>query len=804
MNKKGISIIVLLITVVLIVILTSMITIEVGNSIRDARKVSFANELTKIEDSLELYYTQNGTFPVLEENGKNVEYVYNEIELSSKTSEKIALNPEFLTEFKEELVNNLDLTEGESIVSDTVFYKIDLAKLGILNTRLGTGKDGENDIFVMAYPSLNVYYIKGVKVEDSRYFSLANLSSMNKVEKVENEVIELTESGLTVLKDKKAWTNNLGINIKANLNANEKIYVKLPVRDEEIALSTTDGENNITINSLSGSLSMTDEEVTAFNKLDSNQKIMNVIKRNDGVETANIKVDISNYETIAPTFPLKADGKTFDFSIESLDGYNKVSFKGNDNLSGIKEVKYVYLTEFGNKLSINTLISDTSILTNNYMLENGKSAYVSNSGNVEIKLPKDIEAIYITMFDKAGNFVSMQKNVSTDTYIGINAINISNNLKFNIAFKSTKEISSAKAWISLDGKNYIDEKVLEYTKDVNNVYNSMVEFQNTQDKEVYIKVAIYDNSETTNEEVRIKKFYLEEIATSLISSAIPGLTYEENRWYTDENSDKAIIPAGFRVSTKSDEQIINDGLVILDKNDNEFVWIPCTLDGANGTVKYAKWCTAVHPYNETAISDDDLPNGIAAETEQITKYKGFYISRYEAGVPENQTIIDGTNITTSDTIGVPISKPNVKIWTCIGMDNAKATAENMYDNQLVKSGLVTGIQWDTVCKWLQNSNINVESSISWGNHINSVSPANVQGFGEKQISGFSEFWKSNNIYDLAGNVLEWSNEWYHDNSYRVVRGGNYELNGMVLSASSRSYTNNGRIDIGFRVVLYIM
>ena len=33
----------------------------------------------------------------------------------------------------------------------------------------------------------------------------------------------------------------------------------------------------------------------------------------DGVETANIKVDISNYETVAPTFPLKADGKTFDF-----------------------------------------------------------------------------------------------------------------------------------------------------------------------------------------------------------------------------------------------------------------------------------------------------------------------------------------------------------------------------------------------------------------------------------------------------------------------------------------------------------
>ena len=45
--------------------------------------------------------------------------------------------------------------------------------------------------------------------------------------------------------------------------------------------------------------------------------------------------------------------------------------------------------------------------------------------------------------------------------------------------------------------------------------------------------------------------------------------------YTDAQGRHAMVPAGFKVSTKSSEQYIDDGLVIQDSDGNEFVWVPC-------------------------------------------------------------------------------------------------------------------------------------------------------------------------------------------------------------------------------------
>ena len=45
--------------------------------------------------------------------------------------------------------------------------------------------------------------------------------------------------------------------------------------------------------------------------------------------------------------------------------------------------------------------------------------------------------------------------------------------------------------------------------------------------------------------------------------------------YTDAKGKNAMVPVGFKVSTKVSEQYIDDGLVIQDSEGNEFVWIPC-------------------------------------------------------------------------------------------------------------------------------------------------------------------------------------------------------------------------------------
>ena len=274
MNKKGLSLIVLVITIVLIIILLGITTATAGDAIQNARMASFGNDLENIEDAVDAYYIQNGEFPILSEDDTFVNYMYNNtvLQATQGSTTNIELNQNYLSNFRDELTKNLDLTDGENVVSDTVFYKIDLNKIDVKKTARGTGKDGANDIYVMAYPSQNVYYIKGVIANDNIYFSLANISTVQKVQSENSDITVLSESGITVTREKKAWTNTLGINIKAKLGLTDKLYVKLPVRNEEITLATTEGENDININSLNVSLGLSNEEVAAFNALDLSTK----------------------------------------------------------------------------------------------------------------------------------------------------------------------------------------------------------------------------------------------------------------------------------------------------------------------------------------------------------------------------------------------------------------------------------------------------------------------------------------------------------------------------------------------------
>ena len=105
---------------------------------------------------------------------------------------------------------------------------------------------------------------------------------------------------------------------------------------------------------------------------------------------------------------------------------------------------------------------------------------------------------------------------------------------------------------------------------------------------------------------------------------------------------------------------------------------------------------------------------------------------------------------------------------------------------------------------INNSGLSVTDSRSWGNHSDTISPANVTGYGNLQKSGFSEYWKTKNIYDFAGNVFEWTNEAY--DTERIRRGGSF---GRIGSEYSVSYRSNGTKTntsdrVGFRLVLYIM
>ena len=133
----------------------------------------------------------------------------------------------------------------------------------------------------------------------------------------------------------------------------------------------------------------------------------------------------------------------------------------------------------------------------------------------------------------------------------------------------------------------------------------------------------------------------------------------------------------------------------------------------------------------------------------------------------------------------------------------------MISNDYVQTGLLTGKAWDRTCHWIEDyiKTLNADSSLTksqyYGNYKNSQSPANVTGYGSKQVAGFSDKWSVKNIYDLAGNVWEWTSEALSPG--RLNRGGNYYHDGERFPVSWRRLDGPSNTDdnLGFRSRLYI-
>ena len=347
-------------------------------------------------------------------------------------------------------------------------------------------------------------------------------------------------------------------------------------------------------------------------------------------------------------------------------------------------------------------------------------------------------------------------------------------------------------------KKYTDNPLSFEKSSVNLSGDSMVtELPSTKkykDKVSVIKGKLAWNGETENN-TEYKWF------SEVTDGATKKSASVRNEWKDKiaEEVEGVPIPKGFTYK----EGTKDTGLVIQDENKNEFVWVPATESS------YAKDTSFPSLNNVKPTGDDTLPNGITDETVDVVKYGGFYIGRYEAGVPENQSSIDGKSDSTSNVKGVPVSKKDATVWTNINYTNAKASAESMISNEYVQTGLITGTAWDTTCHWVEDSlkSINESASLKdsryYGNYNNSLAPANENN-GRKRTAGFSENWKVKNIYDLAGNAWEWISEAY--SSFFICRGGSYENNGGSDNpVSYRDYFSASAAgdNVGFRSRLYI-
>lgn len=264
----------------------------------------------------------------------------------------------------------------------------------------------------------------------------------------------------------------------------------------------------------------------------------------------------------------------------------------------------------------------------------------------------------------------------------------------------------------------------------------------------------------------------------------------------DGNGDRAVIPTGFMVSGKEDEQTISQGLVVIGPDGSEFVWIPTTVTplAVREFGSYFSGGSISSYYDET---DSPVYQEMIASVEQ---YGGFYIGRYEASQGQN-------NFPASKRVSD--SEPG-RIWVQFSPQDTVIACENLYaDNDTVQGFFPWGINWDTTLQWLIDSGCKTweevaRDSTAWGNYSNDAFSNGARG----NLTGVWEEAKSNNIYDLAGNNWEWTQE--RCGSNYVMRGGGYNLMGGACRGSDYPAAlrdplpgNNHHPNVCFRIGLFV-
>jgi len=306
-------------------------------------------------------------------------------------------------------------------------------------------------------------------------------------------------------------------------------------------------------------------------------------------------------------------------------------------------------------------------------------------------------------------------------------------------------------------------------------------------------------------------------------------------WYVGGNLSTGVVisseKADSYLENKRDMTSHDDAINLIG---NQFVWIPCTEENYVKTTTYGS--------NAQNANWDTITN--SAELTQIKKYGGFYVSRYEAGLPEGTTEFTGSVSYTSDTynmLGNPQSRAGVSPWNFVDWEKSQINARSMYNTTYVHSGLITGTQWDVMINKIGslkdesgNTKYSLTNSASWGNYYDGdtngftfrgdvseyksntqyafTTPASTTKANNTYYllkTGASDHNLAYNLYDVAGNLWEWTEEistYATTGQYRVLRGSGFDGTSSthpVCFRHGRHTVSSIYSSVGFRVVLYI-
>ena len=324
------------------------------------------------------------------------------------------------------------------------------------------------------------------------------------------------------------------------------------------------------------------------------------------------------------------------------------------------------------------------------------------------------------------------------------------------------------------------------------------------------------------------------------NSTINGAIYSSNN---------PIIPMGFKaINTETSSWDLKEGpqvskgLVIEDGDENQFVWIPVYVmkrfavlreEGSKDykSVLYSfetntfitsesnykepgisEWWANGNPPNDSKIENlnqagitdiigndginqydlqKQLQNEFNDMVESVKKYGGFYVGRYETSLINNK---------------IPQSKAGEKPATAkyesgdtwYGLYN-KSKA---YSKNGVVSEMICGCQWDEMMRFIGDA----------ATKLGKVSHGEKAGISKTYLTGGGEYPEGatipygdiiNNIYDLEGNICEFTKETATSKDSKIARGGSYKNNVDYIATRGTMAQEYPSGDVGSRLSLYI-
>ncbi len=287
-----------------------------------------------------------------------------------------------------------------------------------------------------------------------------------------------------------------------------------------------------------------------------------------------------------------------------------------------------------------------------------------------------------------------------------------------------------------------------------------------------------------------------------------------NTTLQDTYLNKIVVPAGFKIVSNADTNnatTVDKGIVIEDATStatagSQFVWIPVgkitKADGTTVEINLDRYTfdgngiptpqgeNVVETYfSETASKGNTVAKSITNFKKSVTTNGGYYIGRYEARTTTARNSKD-------DTLTQITEKGTDQVYNYVTQIQAASQAQKMYDNtHPYTSDLMNSYAWDTAIVFLQKCGDN--PTYSRKTSVNSsfaTTGTNNQTTKDVQC----------NVFDMAGNVIEWTTETSSNSSEPCVyRGGHYRNSTLYTSDRYDNSTSGSDVTFGFRTLLYL-